>query len=236
VDIEQPPTHFHRALSVSAHPDDSEFFAGGTLARLAESGVDITLVVCTDGSKGGRDIENIIETRSTEQDKAARVLGINEVIKYGFGDGDLVPGTELRNRLIETIRLVRPDVIFAHHPKTFYKQYGSNTQLGHSDHRAVGTALLEAVYPRAGSPNFFPGLGGEPWSPREIWLYDCEDPDYLIDIGRSLDQKVEALNAHQSQHGTGGGLPEAARRVGRYLGTEEQPAEAFVRLILRRQK
>jgi len=233
VDIQDIPDQFERVLSISAHPDDSEFFTGGTLAHFANKGADVTLVVCTDGAKGGRDIDNAIEIRSVEQDAAANILGINQVIKLGYPDGELTPDERLRVRLIEIIRQVRPDIIFCHHPQTFYKRYGKTALMGHSDHRAAGTALMEAVYPRAGSPNFYPGLGGEPWSPAEIWLYDCENPDHKVDISNGLEQKVKALEAHVSQQGAGGGLPEAARRVSHYLGSETKPAEVFVRLALR---
>ena len=41
-----------RALAVGAHPDDVEFGCGATLARWAEAGCEVALVVCTDGSKG----------------------------------------------------------------------------------------------------------------------------------------------------------------------------------------
>lgn len=232
--IETVPTNIERVLSISAHPDDSEFFAGGTLAQLNKNGSEITLVVCTDGCKGGRNLDDIVAVRSQEQDRAAAILGIRSIIRLGFKDGELHADDVLRNRLIEIIRQVRPDIIFVHHPKTFYKKYGKIAQIGHSDHRAAGTALLEAAYPRAGSPNFYPGLGGDPWYPREIWLFDCEEADQLVDISDAMDQKVEALTAHKSQRGAGGGLPEAARRVGKLHGSESQPAEVFVRLLLRR--
>ena len=230
--METVPIDLDRVLSVSAHPDDSEFFAGGTLAQLVDNGVDVTLVVCTDGSKGGRDLNNIVEVRSEEQDQAAAALGIKTIIKLGFKDGELAPGEDLRVRLIEIIRQVRPEIIFVHHPQTFYKRYGKTTQIGHSDHRAAGTALLEAIYPRAASPNFYPGLGGEPWSPREVWLFDCETPDHVVDISDGMDRKINALTAHKSQHGAGGGLAQAAQRVARLHGSKHQPAEVFVRLPL----
>jgi LmbE family N-acetylglucosaminyl deacetylase len=234
VEIQTIPTGIERVLSVSAHPDDSEFFAGGTLAQLADNGAEVTLAVCTDGCKGGRDLSDIIGVRSQEQDQAAATLGIGKIIRLGFSDGELNPCEDLRRRLIEIIRQVRPDIIFGHHPQTFYKRYGKTAQIGHSDHRASGTALMEAIYPRAGSPNFYPGLGGEPWSPAEIWLFDCENHDHVVDISDGINQKVDALTAHESQHGAGGGLPEAAKRVARLHGSDSQPAEVFVRLSLRR--
>jgi len=229
--IEQIPKNVDRVLTISAHPDDTEFFAGGTVAHLAKSDTEVTLVVCTDGAKGGRNIEDVVTTRQREQAEAARILGIKTVVELGYADGELQPTDTLRNRLIEIIRQTRPNIILTHHPKTFYKFYGKTAYLGHSDHRATGTALMEAVYPRSGSPNFFPELGS-PWSPQEIWLFDCETPTHLVDISLGIEEKIAALNAHVSQQGVGAGLAVAARRLSHYLGSKIQPAEPFVRLPL----
>ncbi len=234
MNIEQIPDNFKRALSISAHPDDSEFSAGGTLAHLAKTGVKVTLVVCTDGGKGGRDVDNITEVRYQEQEAAAALLGIRKVIRLDYPDGELTASDDFRDRLIEIIRQTTPDVIFGHHPQTFYKRHGRMAYMGHSDHRAAGSAMLDAIYPRAGSPNFSPGRGGDPWSPAEVWLFDCEKPDHLVDVSQGFSEKIAALQAHDSQQGAGGGLAEGARRLGHYLGSDSQPAEPFVRLILRR--
>jgi LmbE family N-acetylglucosaminyl deacetylase len=105
--------------------------------------------------------------------------------------------------------------------------------MGHSDHRAAGTALVDAVYPRAASPHFSPERGGEPWFPQELWLFDCSEPDFSLDISSGFDRKLTALAAHESQQGVAGGLTRAARRIAALFGNEEQPAEGFVRLRLR---
>lgn len=230
--LAQIPDGIERVLSVSAHPDDSEFFAGGTLAQFAAAGAEVTLVVCTDGARGGRDITDVAATREREQTAAAAAVGIARVHRLGYLDGDLAPHDELRDSLIELIRTHRPEIVLGHHPQTFYVVYGGRTQPGHSDHRAAGTALMNAIYPRSNSPHFVPERG-EPWYPRELWLFDCAEPNHRIDISSGFEAKLAALAAHDSQQGTGGGLSKAARRVAAGFGTDEQPAEAFVRLILR---
>lgn len=227
------PEGINHILSVSAHPDDSEFYAGGTLAQFAAAGTKVTLVICTDGARGGRDLDDVAKVRDGEQDRAAAAIGIASVIKLGYLDGDLRATDELRDRLIEIIRQCRPDIVLGHHPQTFYVNYGGRTQMGHSDHRASGTALMDAIYPRATSPNFVPGRGGKPWLPREVWLFDCAEPDHLVDISRGLESKLAALAAHESQQGVAGGLTRAARRIGMLFGNDEQPAEGFNRLVLR---
>ncbi len=229
--VQKIPADIRRVLSISAHPDDSEFFAGGTLAQFAEAGAEISLVVCTDGGRGGRDLLNVRETRFMEQDAAAAALGIKSVNRLGFHDGDLVAGPELRDQLIRLIRATQPDIVMGHHPATWFTRYGRGVQLGHSDHRAVGSAMLDAIYPRAGSPNFLTGED-DPWRPREVWLFDCAEPDFLVDVAAGFEQKIDSLAAHASQQGAGDGLLRAARRVGALLGTEDTPAEGFVRLRL----
>ncbi|MCB1693049.1 MAG: PIG-L family deacetylase [Pseudomonadales bacterium] len=226
------PEGIERVLTVSAHPDDSEFYAGGTLAQLADAGAEITLVVCTDGARGGRDLDDIPATRQREQEAAASALGIARIERLGYLDGDLKPTDELRDRLIGLIRQYRPDIIFGHHPQTFFTRYGNRVQMGHSDHRASGTALLDAVYPRSASPNFSPERGA-PWFPWSLFLFDCSEPDHRVDISAGFEKKLAALTAHESQQGVAGGLTRAAHHVGTFFGNEEQPAEGFVRLDLR---
>ena len=44
-----------RVMFVAAHPDDPEFLAGGTIARLAKEGREITYLIATNGNKGSND-------------------------------------------------------------------------------------------------------------------------------------------------------------------------------------
>jgi LmbE family N-acetylglucosaminyl deacetylase len=222
-----------RVLAISAHPDDSEFHAGGTIDLLVQQGIEVSLVVCTDGRKGGRDLTGLIQTRRDEQHKAAECLGITAVTMLGLPDGELHPNEELVSQLVEEIRLARPDVILTHHPATYWRNIAGQAQPGHSDHRATGTAVFNAVYPRAASRNFYPGRGGDPWYPREIWLFDSPTPDFVVDITGGMNNKLTALAAHQSQQGDSQQLTKAAISATGYFGEQTRPGEALERLILR---
>ena len=72
-----------RVLVVAAHPDDPEFLAGGTVARLAKEGREIAYVIVTNGNKGSGDrtitSDQLIPIREDEQRRAARVLGVGHV-------------------------------------------------------------------------------------------------------------------------------------------------------------
>lgn len=221
-------------LVVGAHPDDAEFSAGGTLALLADAGARVSLVVCTDGARGGRGVENVAAVRAEEQGRAAVVLGIERALNLGRPDGELVCDSALVVELVRAIRRDRPDLVLTHDPETRFRRFGRRTFLGHSDHRATGQAVLDALYPRAGNPNFFPEQlsqeGLEPWMPGWLFLFDSARTEERVAIGAALERKLEALRCHASQAHSGGGLIEAARGAAQRVGSPDNPAEAFLRL------
>jgi LmbE family N-acetylglucosaminyl deacetylase len=218
-----------RVLAVGAHPDDAEYYAGGTLARFADAGAHVSLVVCTGGGRGGRGLTDPVGVRAAEQEQAARHIPFHERLNLGRTDGELVNDDPLRERLVFALRRVRPDVVVTHDPRLVFAPVRDRFRLQHSDHRAAGQALLDAIYPRAPSPNFYPEQlresGVETWFPREVWLMDTAEPTARVDIAKTLERKLAALAAHASQN-PDDSLVRAARAVG--------PAEEFVRLVLRK--
>jgi LmbE family N-acetylglucosaminyl deacetylase len=222
---------FDRVLAIGAHPDDAEYFAGGTLARLADAGAQVALVVCTDGARGGRGVEDMARVREAEQANAAKLIGFGSAANLRRPDGALANDDALRAELALAVRSQRPELVLTHDPRTLWNVYGGRAHPGHSDHRAAGQAVLDALYPRAASPNFFvdqlarPGV--EPWYPREVWLFDTAQPDLHVDVSAAFARKLDALRAHASQNG-GDQLLRGARALGE--------AEPFVRLVLRKEK
>jgi LmbE family N-acetylglucosaminyl deacetylase len=235
---QRPPFEPKRVLAIGAHPDDVEYFAGATVARLRAQGAHVALVVCTDGGRGGRDLDDPAGVRRAEQARAADALGVAEWSWLAHPDGGLEPGDPLRGELARAVRRVRPELVLAHDPRTLWTIVGAIAQPGHSDHRAAGQAALDAIYPRAPSPNFYGeqlvGAGAlRPWYPREVWLFDTAAPDLRVAAGEQFPAKEAALRAHESQLGVGsGGLVESARALGAHWGSAQEPAEAFVRLRL----
>ena len=76
----------------------------------------------------------------------------------------------------------------------------------HPDHRAVGYAALDSVYPTARDPHYFPEhlrAGLEPHKTAEIWFFGAEHPDIVVDITDTFANKIDALKAHTSQVGDG---------------------------------
>jgi len=192
-----------RALAVMAHPDDIDFSAAGTIALWTDKGIEVTYLMVTDGDAGGFDPAvpraDIPGIRQAEQRAAAKAVGVEDVRFLGYPDGMVVADLGLRRDIARVIRQVRPDRVILPSPeRNFDRIYA-----GHPDHRAVGSAALDAVYPDARNPFTFPELlrdeGLEAWSAREVWIPGGPDANHLVDVTDSFDRKVAALRSHVSQ-------------------------------------
>lgn len=181
------------ALTIGAHPDDAEFGAGGLLARWADAGCHVTMLVMTDGSKGtwdaAMDTDALVATRIAEQRAAADVLGAADTVMLDHTDGELEYSMALRREICGWIRSIRPSVVLSHDP---WKRY-----MLHPDHRATGWAAVDGVV-AARDHLFFPELGPK-HRPKTLLLWAADEPDHAEPIGDTLDRKVAALLAHRSQ-------------------------------------
>jgi len=193
-----------RVLGVFAHPDDAEFFAGGTFARWASEGAAITFVLATSGDKGSDELamtsEKLAEIREAETRCAAQALGVKEVVFLRYKDGELFPNRELRRDITRMIRLKKPDVVVTLDPNRFW--YGTRG-LNHPDHRAIGAATLEAVFPTARDRlNFFElerDEGLEPHKALTVYIAGCAEPTVTVDVTAHIERQIKALLEHKSQ-------------------------------------
>ena len=192
-----------RVMVVGAHPDDPEFLAGGTVARLAKEGREITYVIVTNGNKGSGDrgmtSEQLRPIRAEEQRRAARVLGVERVEFLGCEDGEVEDTRNLRRDITREIRRWRPELIITLNPHRTY----SNFPGWHRDHRITGRVVLDCVYPLARDHLSFPELlpEYEPHKVREVYLIQWEQPRLVIDITDTMELKLEAIRCHASQVG-----------------------------------
>lgn len=221
---------FASALVIFAHPDDAEYMCGGTIAAWAKEGTEVHYCVITDGSAGSNEPgvvrEELAVVREAEQRAAAEILGVKDLTFLGFVDGELEVNLETRRAVTRVVRRVRPEVIVAPDPSRLWSGSG---YINHWDHKQAGTLALCAVMPDAPSRPQFPELldeGLEPFEIPNLWL-GSEDADAYIDITPTIDTKLAALAAHQSQHAEASApwVRERARRLGEEAGVEY--AEAF---------
>jgi LmbE family N-acetylglucosaminyl deacetylase len=229
-------TSVSRVLSITAHPDDVDFGAAGTIARWTDSGIEVTYCVVTDGDAGGFD-ENLPRAqmaplRRAEQVAAAKCVGVTDVRFLGYPDGRVEATLGLRKDLARVIRQVRPDRVVCPSPERNYARMAPS----HPDHRAVGSAALDAIYPDARNPFAFPELredeGLAAWTVREVFLVAGPVPNHFVDITATFGRKVAALRAHESQTGHWDDLEGRIRTMlGRIAAQADLPegrlAEAF---------
>jgi LmbE family N-acetylglucosaminyl deacetylase len=228
-----------RVLAIYAHPDDPEISAGGTLARWADAGAEVHVVVTTRGDKGTNDpdadLEALTQLRIAETAAAAKVLGIAESHHLDHPDGELPDDRTLRLELVRLIRSVRPDAVCCPDPTSVF--FG-DAYINHRDHRVTGWATLDAVSPASGNPHYFPELASEglgTHQARTLYLSGTFEPNVWIDISTTLERKIEALFCHASQLVETGDwfrdfLRESAIDAGRVAGV--QFAEAFRRIAI----
>jgi len=230
--------HPERVLVISAHPDDPDFGAGGTAALFASRGAKVTYAIVTDGSKGSAEpnmtSEQLVRIREAEQVAAANICGVEEVIFLGYEDGRVENNIKLREDLVRLLRKYRPDVLITHDPTA---RIINNMRLNHTDHRAVGDAALDAVFPLARDRlNFLEHerQGLEPHKVLDIFLTGTNEVNLVVDITDHIDQKIHALWEHKSQIGEPEKLAERIREwtARNAEGTSFQHAETFRRVQL----
>jgi LmbE family N-acetylglucosaminyl deacetylase len=202
-----------RALCIVAHPDDVEFYCGGTVLKMTSRGVVVDLVLATSGDKGTRDPTKsraqVAKTREREQEAAARLLGTNRLAFLRHPDAELIESLELRKEFVREIRASKPDVLLTFDPNVRYRY--------HPDHRVVGRVALDAAWPSARDPLTYPESGA-PHETAEAWCFAGQEPNLEIDVSEVLDGKIEARIAHASQTGS----PAALRRRWRVIGRIEK--------------
>lgn len=223
-------------LCFTAHPDDIDFGAAGTIAAWTAAGVEVSYCIMTDGDAGGFDPahrEEIIAMRAEEQRQAAALVGVTDLHYLHERDGYLEPTHEVIRQVVKLIREVRPDVVLAMHPERNWDRI----QKSHPDHLAVGEIVTRAAYPAVENPFAYPELaeaGLEAYKLPWLWLFAGPESreNYFVDVTGHIDAKLAAIRIHASQHPDLAGMERAVRgmlernasRAGMAAGSS---AEAF---------
>ena len=175
-------------LAVVAHPDDLEWYIGGTLHRLAQAGADVQVVVATSGEKGPNrtGVVDLPATRQREQLAAAKINGYRRVRFLGLPDRGAARDPRFLPEVEAIYREVKPDAVFLFDPELPALPYL------HVDHQGTARAFL----------SFWNTLGaGRP----PVYLFQTRRPDAAVDITAVMDTKERALAQHVTQNGGSGG-------------------------------
>jgi LmbE family N-acetylglucosaminyl deacetylase len=196
-------SEIERILVVTAHPDDVDFGAAGTVASWTAKGFEVSYCIVTDGGAGNADPTiprtEVPALRRAEQVAAAREVGVSDVRFLGYLDGELYVTHGLRRDIVRVIRQVRPQRMLIQSPERNWERLGAS----HPDHLAAAEAAVQAIYPDARNPHAHTELlddeGLEPWTVREAWLMADARPNHWVDITAHSGAKFAALRAHRSQ-------------------------------------
>jgi bacillithiol biosynthesis deacetylase BshB1 len=172
-------------VAFSAHPDDIELAAAGTLVKMVKQGYKIAIVDMTRGELGTRGSREI---RQKEAAEAAQILGATARECLEIPDGGVTVTRENHLKVIRALRKFRPSIVFNHYWKA-----------RHADHMATSQIVTEACY--------LSGLvkidtNQERFRPKRILyhqlLYDVI-PSFLVDITNENEQKWKIVRSHKSQ-------------------------------------
>ena len=196
-------SEIERVLVVTAHPDDVDFGAAGTVAGWTRAGLEVTYAIVTNGDAGGFDPDvprsQIPAIRQAEQRAAAACVGVEDVRFLGYVDGELTVSHDLRRDISRVIRQVRPQRMLCQSPERNWQRL----QGSHPDHLAAGEAAIQAVYPDARNPFAHMSLlndeGLDAWTVPEVWVMASDRSEHYVDITDTFDAKIAALRSHVSQ-------------------------------------
>lgn len=182
------------ALCIQPHPDDNEIGMGGTIAALAARGCEIHYLTVTNGDLGaqGAPIEpaQLAALRRDEAVAAGKALGAAQFHFFDLPDGSLESIPALAGRIAELVRTIRPNVLFCPDPWAAYEAHQDHVVTGKAAAQAfISTAL--AQYPR--------GTRTQPWQPEAIGFYFTQNPNTVVDVTDTFEQKFAAMALHRTQ-------------------------------------
>ena len=192
-------------LIIGPHPDDQELGMGGTIVKLKNQGHRVHILDVTNGEPTPR---GSVETRTREWTKSADIMGVQRTL-VGLKNREVTYNLEARHKLATLYRVHRPEVVFLPYPIDAHPDHVAVTRIGED-------ARFDAKLTNA------PGITGEPWHPKRIIYYFCThlrmsfQPTFCIDISDTIDQKLAAMRAYESQ--LNDDLIEMVRNVAAYFG------------------
>lgn len=203
----------NKILVVMAHPDDTELYAGGTVARLIRSGKEVRVIKMTLGNKGSRQQKisekELGEIRLKEDRAAMETFGIKSEnnIYLNFPDGGVEHDLESVGRVAYQIRLFKPELIITHNPEHKIIRFAKDVNwVNHRDHINTGNIAIDGAYPYSRDLLFFPehfkDKNAASHTCSEFLLVDYyEHPDLVqIDVTDYLDIRIKAHASHSSQY------------------------------------
>ncbi len=182
-------------IAIGAHPDDCDFKFGGTAALFAQMGHKVKFLSLTSGDAGHQSQGGgaLASRRRAEAIEAGKRLGIAEYETLDNHDAELMPTLSVRHQVIRKIREWNADIVLGLRPYDY-----------HPDHRNAGKVVQDAAY-MVIVPNVCPDTPPLEKNPLFLYMQDRFkrpypfQPDITVVIDETIEKKVDALDAHESQ-------------------------------------
>ena len=179
-------------LAFGAHPDDVELSCGGTIFKEIQNGKTVGIIDLTKGELGTR---GTAETRKTEAENAAKILGVSFRENMNFSDGFIVNDKAHQLEIIKIIRQYQPEIVLCNAVDDRHTDHGKASQLVSDACFLSGLVKIET---NSDTSNDFQA----PWRPKSIYHYiqwKTLEPDFVVDISLQIDQKMESVLAYATQ-------------------------------------
>jgi LmbE family N-acetylglucosaminyl deacetylase len=199
-----------RVLFVTAHPDDVLVFFAALIHQLRQDQKEVFVLLVTNGARGSRDNAvseaELATQRLSEEIDALKILGVDEAhfACLGYADGEVESNMKLIGEISKYIRKFKADLVATHEPSLQYLQSYDKTGyfVQHRDHRKIGEAVIDAVYPFSRDRSFFTEHYAEGIEPHEVFdilLTDEKECNFDFDLTENIEIKKQAMRAHQTQ-------------------------------------
>ena len=215
-------------LAIGSHPDDVELGCSATLAKEIANGKTVGIIDLTRGELGTR---GSAETRDTEAEAAAKILGVAMRINMEFADGFFVNDKWHQMELIKMIRRYQPEIVLCNAVTDRHIDHAKGSQL-------VSDACFLSGLLKIDTKDEDIDGWQDPWRPKQVYHYiqwNNLKPDFVVDVTGYIDKKMEAVHAYTTQfYNENSDEPETpissknftdsikyrARDLGRLIGTE----------------
>ncbi len=177
-------------LAFGAHPDDVELGAGATIAKAVKEGKTVAVVDLTQGELGTR---GSVEIRQQESAAANKILGISFRENLDLADGFFKNDRESQLKVIKAIRKYQPKIVLCNAIDDRHIDHGKGSKLVSDSCFLSGLKRIETE--DENGPQ-------QEWRPQVVYHYiqwKNIDPDFVVDVSDTIEQKMESIKAYASQ-------------------------------------
>jgi bacillithiol biosynthesis deacetylase BshB1 len=177
-------------LAIGVHPDDVELSCAGTILKHIELGKTVGILDLTLGELGTRGNATL---RTQEAMHSAKILGVSVREQLNMADGFFENNEANQRQIIEVIRKYQPELILCNAISDRHPDHGRAAKLTSDACFYSGLAKVETFENKTAQ---------KAWRPKAVYHYIQDnflEPDFVIDITKFNDKKMESIMAYSSQ-------------------------------------